>query len=92
VAVQPGAAFSPPPSVYIADHDTAPQQVVRNDPTNILIRTLQNKRAKEEAKRKQARTAGVSFPPLQSCWKVALAAGLLGLVWRCEGGAGSEQC
>lgn len=28
------------------------------DPTNILIRTLQNKRAKEEAKRKQAKAAG----------------------------------
>lgn len=27
VAVQPGAAFTAPPPAYIADHDTAPQQV-----------------------------------------------------------------
>ena len=58
VAVQPGAAFSAPPPAYIADHDTAPQQVVRNDPTSVLIRTLQNKKAKEDAKRKQSKAAG----------------------------------
>lgn len=58
MAVQPGAAFQVAPTPYIADHDTTPQQVVRMDPTNILIRTLQNKRAKEEAKRKQAKAAG----------------------------------
>ena len=58
MAVQPGAAFTAPPPVYIADHDTAPQQVVRNDPTSVLIRTLQNKKAKEEAKRRAAKAAG----------------------------------
>lgn len=52
VAVQPGAAFSAPPALYIADHDTAPQQVVKNDTTSHLVRTLQNKKLKEEAKRK----------------------------------------
>ncbi|EFN58792.1 hypothetical protein CHLNCDRAFT_140569 [Chlorella variabilis] len=65
VAVQPGAAFSSPPTVYIADHDTTPQQVVRNDTTNILIKTLQNKRAKEEAKRKQARAADKGKRPVE---------------------------
>lgn len=60
VAVQPGAGFTAPPPAYIADHDTAPQQVVRNDPTSVLIRTLQNKKAKEDAKRKQARPAGAA--------------------------------
>ena len=58
MAVQPGAAFTAPPTAYVADHDTAPQQVVRNDATSLLIRTLQNKKAKEEAKRKQAKAAG----------------------------------
>lgn len=58
VAVQPGAGFTAPPPVYIADHDTTPQQVVRNDPTSVLIRTLQNKKAKEEAKRRAAKAAG----------------------------------
>ncbi|PRW56014.1 SAP domain-containing [Chlorella sorokiniana] len=57
VAVQPGAAFTAPPPAYIADHDTAPQQVVKNDQTSVLIRTLQNKKAKEEAKRKQTKAA-----------------------------------
>lgn len=60
VAVQPGAAFCAPPVLYIADHDTTPQQVVKNDTTSHLVRTLQNKKMKEEAKRKQSRTAGGS--------------------------------
>lgn len=58
MAVQPGAAFCAPPVLYIADHDTAPQQVVKNDTTSHLVRTLQNKKLKEEAKRKQSKTAG----------------------------------
>lgn len=61
MTVQPGAAFVAPPP-YIADHDTAPQQVVKNDDTSILIRTLQNKAAKQEAKRKQAKAAGGRQP------------------------------
>ena len=76
MAVQPGAAFSSPPTVYIADHDTTPQQVVRNDTTNILIKTLQNKRAKEEAKRKQARAAGAARgggEPAHGGWQVVVA-------------------
>eukprot|EP00887_Chlorella_sp_A99_P001386 scaffold8.g1386.t1 len=59
VSIQPGAVFSAPPAPYIADHDTAPpvHQVVRSDPTSLLIRTLHTKKAKEEAKRKQAKAA-----------------------------------
>ncbi len=35
-------------------------QVVKNDQTSVLIRTLQNKKAKEEAKRKQTKAAGAA--------------------------------
>ncbi|KAL4443058.1 hypothetical protein ABPG77_008549 [Micractinium sp. CCAP 211/92] len=65
VAVQPGAAFCAPPVLYIADHDTAPQQVVKNDTTSHLVRTLQNKKMKEEAKRKHSRTADKGKRPVE---------------------------
>jgi len=82
VAVQPGAAFSAPPAVYIADHDTAPQQVVKNDTTSHLIRTLQNKKGKEEAKRKQGKAAGEA-----QRWGAGSCCCLLGLQrWRTGGG------
>lgn len=55
--MQPGAAFTAPPAPYIAAHDTTPQQIVQTDPTSILIRALQSRKAKEEAKRK-AKAAG----------------------------------
>ncbi|KAL4457802.1 hypothetical protein ABPG75_012667 [Micractinium tetrahymenae] len=65
VAVQPGAAFCAPPVLYIADHDTAPQQVVKNDTTSHLVRTLQNKKMKEEAKRKQSKAADKGKRPVE---------------------------
>lgn len=60
VSIQPGAVFSAPPTAYIADHDTAPpeDQVVKSDPTSLLIRALHSKKSKEDAKRKQAKAAG----------------------------------
>lgn len=66
VALQPGAAFCAPPVLYIADHDTTPQQVVKNDTTSHLVRTLQNKKMKEEAKRKQSKAAGAASSRLGS--------------------------
>lgn len=49
-----------PPAPYIADHDTAPpeHQVVKSDPTSLLIRSLQSKRSKDEAKRRATKAAG----------------------------------
>lgn len=43
------------------------RQVVNNDQTSVLIRTLQNKKAKEEAKRKQSKAAGAVAGEGRSC-------------------------
>lgn len=53
----PGSAFSSTPVTYIADHDTAPPpgQVITTDPASLLLRTLQSRKAREEAKRKPTR-------------------------------------
>lgn len=58
MTVQPGSLFAAPPVAYVADHDTAPpeDQVIKTDPTSILIRALQNRKAKEEAKKVQSKS------------------------------------
>jgi hypothetical protein len=58
-AIQPGAVFTAAPVGYVADHDTDPpaDQVIKTDPTSILIRGLQGKKAKEEAKKRHQQTA-----------------------------------
>ncbi|KAL6773904.1 hypothetical protein ACKKBG_A22985 [Auxenochlorella protothecoides x Auxenochlorella symbiontica] len=50
---KPGPTFLSPATPYIASHDTDPpaSQVIKSDPTSILVRALQSR--KEEAKRKQ---------------------------------------
>lgn len=49
--VQPGAVFSSPPAVYVADHNTAPppDQIIKLDPTGALVRSLQSRKAREGA-------------------------------------------
>lgn len=53
--VQAGAIFTTQPIAFVADYDTSPPegQVIKTDPTSLLIRNLQNRKAKEEAKKKQ---------------------------------------
>lgn len=48
--------------VYICDHDTAPpeDQLIRTDPTNILIRSLTLKKAKAEPKMRDSKRKGVA--------------------------------
>jgi hypothetical protein len=54
-SVQPGSAFVSAPVPYIAAHNTAPppEQVVKTDPTSLLIKSLQSRKAKEEAPKKK---------------------------------------
>jgi hypothetical protein len=54
-SVQPGSAFVSAPVPYIAAHNTAPppNQVVKTDPTSLLIKSLQSRKAKEEAPKKK---------------------------------------
>ncbi|GAB4820663.1 hypothetical protein N2152v2_007709 [Parachlorella kessleri] len=72
--IQPGAAFTAPPTPYIAAHDTAPpeNQVVRTDPTSILIRALQSRKAKEDAKKK-AKAADKGKRPIEDGGEVGRA-------------------
>lgn len=58
-SVQPGSAFVSAPALYIADHNTAPpvNQVVKTDPSSLLIKTLQKQVPKEDPKRKGARAS-----------------------------------
>lgn len=55
-SLQPGAAFSSAPALYIADHDTAPPegQVIKTDPSSLLIASMQPRKAKDDAKKKAA--------------------------------------
>lgn len=57
MAVQPGSLFAAPPAAYVADHDTAPpeDQVIKTDPTSLLIRALQSRKAKEDARKGTAK-------------------------------------
>lgn len=76
---KPGPTFLSPATPYIASHDTDPpaSQVIKSDPTSILVRALQSR--KEEAKRKQGgKAAGASATP-SLCWGKVL------LAWPCRG-------
>ena len=55
--IQRGAGFSSAPIPYIADHDTAPpeSQIVKTDPSSLLIRSLQIRKAREEGSKKAKR-------------------------------------
>ena len=70
MAVQPGSLFAGPPAAYVADHDTAPpaDQVIKTDPTSLLIRALQSRKAKEDARKGAAKVkqAGESGQPASS--------------------------
>jgi septal ring-binding cell division protein DamX len=54
-SVQPGSAFVSAPVPYIAAHNTSPppNQIVKTDPTSLLIKSLQSRKAKEEPKKKK---------------------------------------
>ncbi|KAG7669385.1 hypothetical protein Ndes2526B_g05704 [Nannochloris sp. 'desiccata'] len=54
-SVQPGSAFVSAPVPYIAAHNTAPppDQVVKTDPTSLLIKSLQSRKAKEDGMKKK---------------------------------------
>lgn len=58
-SIQPGALFLNQPATLIADYSTAPpaDQIIKTDPTSLLIRTLQTRKAREEAKRRKGKRA-----------------------------------
>ena len=58
-AVQAGSAFVSAPVPYIADHNTSPplNQVVKTDPSSLLLTSLQSRKSKEDARKVKARKA-----------------------------------
>lgn len=56
--MQPGSVFCSLPTVYIADHDTTPKQVVTTDNSSMLIKALQWRKTESKTKKgkRQAET------------------------------------
>ena len=63
--VQSGSLFTSSPSLYVACHNTAPPpgQLIKTDPTSIIIRAIQARKGQDLAKKKQNPKPGEA-----SCW------------------------